>query len=189
MNLHIERLGRRYYRHHISHPPKGIEYYIAVTAWDRGMPDFGLESLGSGRDADANMKILFPGPTAQSNMDNIYVVPNPYFGLSKFDGRREGDMKGDRSKRIWFVNLPERATIKIYTLAGDLVDTIEHDGATEEDIITVSRAASTGLTASGMASWDVLSRHRQILAPGVYLYSVKDHSNGEIKVDKFVIIQ
>jgi len=189
MNLHIERLGRRYYRHHISHPPKGIEYYIAVTAWDRGMPDFGLESLESGRDADANMKILFPGPTAQSNMDNIYVVPNPYFGLSKFDGRREGDMKGDRSKRIWFVNLPERATIKIYTLAGDLVDTIEHDGATEEDIITVSRAASTGLTASGMASWDVLSRHRQILAPGVYLYSVKDHSNGEIKVDKFVIIQ
>ena len=188
-NLHNARLARRYYKHSIPHPPKGIEYYIAVTAWDRGMPDFNLEPLESGRDADANMKVLFPGPTAQSNMDNIYVVPNPYFGLSKFDGRREGDMKGDRSKRIWFVNLPERATIKIYTLAGDLVDTIEHNGATQEDIITVSRAATHGLTASGMASWNVLSRHNQILAPGVYLYSVKDNNTGKIKVDKFVIIQ
>ncbi|MFA5498136.1 MAG: hypothetical protein WC327_01135 [Candidatus Cloacimonadia bacterium] len=187
--LRRDRLSRRYYRESIMHPPKGIEYYIAVTAWDRGMPDRGLEPLESGRDADANMKVLFPGPSAQSKMDNIYVVPNPYFGLSKFDGRREGDMKGDRSKRIWFVNLPERATINIYTLAGDLVDTIEHYGSKQEDIITISRAARHGLTASGMASWDVLSRHSQILAPGVYLYSVKDHKTGETKVDKFVIIQ
>lgn len=183
------RLSRRYYKQHIYHPPKGIEYYIAVTAWDRGMPGRNLERLESGRDADANMKVLFPGPAAQRSMDNIYVVPNPYFGLSNFDGRREGDMKGDRSKRIWFVNLPERATIKIYTLAGDLVDQIEHYGAKEEDIITVSRAARKGLTASGIASWNILSRYNQIIAPGVYLYSVKDHSNGEIKVDKFVIIQ
>jgi hypothetical protein len=187
--LNKQRLSRRYYKHHIPHPPKGIEYYISVTAWDRGMPDKGLEPLESGRDAEANMKVLFPGPSAQSNMDNIYVVPNPYFGLSKFDGRREGDMKGDRSKRIWFVNLPERATIKIFTLAGDLIDTIEHYGAAQEDIITVSRAATHGLTASGMASWNVLSRNQQILAPGVYLYSVKDHATGDIKVDKFVIIQ
>jgi len=84
---------------------------------------------------------------------------------------------------------PERATIKIYTLAGDLVDEIEHYGSIEEDVITVSRAASKGLTASGIASWNVLSRFNQIIAPGVYLYSVKNHANGEIKVDKFVIIQ
>ncbi|MBW6515509.1 MAG: hypothetical protein K0B81_02695 [Candidatus Cloacimonetes bacterium] len=187
--MHKDRLARRFYRHYIDFPPKGIEYYVAVSAWDRGMPDFNLEPLESGRDADANMKVLFPGPEAQESMDNIYVVPNPYFGLSRFDGRREGDMKGDRSKRIWFVNLPERATIKIYTLAGDLVDTIEHYGAIEEDIINVSRAATHGLAASGMASWNVLSRHNQILAPGVYLYSVKNHANGKIKVDKFVIIQ
>ncbi len=188
-NLRKDRLARRYYEHSIPHPPKGIEYYVAVTAWDRGMPDRNLESLESGRDADANMKILFPGPSAKKNMDNIYVVPNPYFGLSNFDGRREGDMKGDRSKRIWFVNLPERATIKIFTLAGDLVDEIEHYGGKQEDIITVSRAATHGLTASGIASWNVLSKYNQIIAPGVYLYSVKDHSTGEIKVEKFVIIQ
>ncbi len=188
-DLRRERLARRYYRESINHPPKGVEYYVAVTAWDRGMPGRNLERLESGRDADANMKVLFPGPLAQDNMDNIYVVPNPYFGLSKFDGRREGDMQGDRSKRIWFVNLPERATIKIYTLAGDLVDEIEHYGTKEEDIITVSRAARQGLTASGIASWNVLSRYNQVIAPGVYLYSVKDHATGDIKVDKFVIIQ
>jgi hypothetical protein len=40
-----------------------------------------------------------------------------------------------------------------------------------------------------MASWDLLSRHNQIIAPGVYLFSVRDLENDEIKVGKFVIIK
>lgn len=191
--LRRRRLASRYYKSSIYNPPRGIEYYVAVTAWDRGMPTMNLDSLESGRDADANMKVFFPGPSAKPSMDNIYVVPNPYFGLSNFDGRREGDAKGDRSKRIWFVNLPERATIRIYTLAGDLVDIIEHDGSSPdhlwEDVINVSKAANKGLTGSGMRSWNLLSRYNQVIAPGVYLYSVRDHDSGKNKVNKFVIIQ
>ena len=183
------RLSRRYYYQQIFNPPKGIEYYIAVTAFDRGMPEKNLQPLESGRDADANMKILFPGPSATSKMDNIYVVPNPYVGHSKFDGRREKDEKGDKSRRIWFVNLPENCTIKIFTLAGDLVDTIKHNGSAEEDILSISKAAYSGIKASGIASWNLLSCNNQIIAPGVYLFSVKDCSSGKIKVGKFVIIK
>ncbi|MCK4313081.1 MAG: hypothetical protein KAW88_10145, partial [Candidatus Cloacimonetes bacterium] len=113
-----QRFASKYYYAQINRPRKGIEYYIAVTAWDRGIPEMNLFALESGRDADANMKILFPGPSAKDNMDNIHVVPNPYVGQSKFDGKREDDDKGDKSRRIWFVNLPERCTIKIFTLAG-----------------------------------------------------------------------
>jgi hypothetical protein len=188
-NLRKNRLARRYYQAAIPSPPRGVEYYIAVTAWDRGIPKNNLQSLESGRDADANMKVFFPGPQASSSMDNIYVVPNPYIGQSSFDGRRENDEKGDKSRRIWFVNIPEKCTIKVFTLAGDLVDVIQHDGNQSEDIITISKAAYSGVAASGIASWDLLSRNNQIIAAGVYLYSVKDADSGDISVGKFVLIK
>lgn len=184
-----DRLSRRYYKSSINYPRRGVEYYVAVTAFDRGIPKQKLNFLETGRDADANMKVFFPGSAARNNMDNIYVVPNPYIGKSQFDGRRSNDTNGDRSRRIWFVNIPERCTIRIYTLAGDLVDTIEHDGAYVEDIITVSKAANLGITSSGIHSWDLLSRNNQIIAPGVYLYSVENRSNNDRKVGKFVIIK
>ncbi len=185
----IERLSIRYYYYQIHNPPKGFEYYIAVTSWDRGMPEKGLAPIQSGRDTNANMKTFIPGPSAKSEMNNIHVVPNPYIGQSKFDGRRENDEKGDKSRRIWFVNIPEKCTIKIFTLAGDLVDTIQHNGEYAEDIITISKASYTGLASSGIHAWDLLSRNNQITAPGVYLYSVKNEDTGEIKVNKFVIIK
>jgi hypothetical protein len=184
-----DRLARRYYNAEIMHPPKGIEYYLAVTAWDRGIPEKDLRSLESGRDEDANMQILFPGPSAKSNMKDVHVVPNPYVGQSEFDGKRENDEKGDKSRRIWFVNIPEKCKIRIFTLAGDLVDTIHHNGAEDEDIISVSKAASSGVTAEGIASWDLLSRNNQIIAPGVYLFSVENLDGGDKKVGKFVIIK
>ncbi|RLC52013.1 MAG: hypothetical protein DRH89_00010 [Candidatus Cloacimonadota bacterium] len=182
-----DRLSRRYYHSSIHNPPKGVEYYLSVTAWDRGIPSVDLLSLESGR--DGNMKIFFPGPNAKTDMDDIYVVPNPYIGQSKFDGKRSNDEKGDKSRRIWFVNLPSECTIKIFTLAGDLVDKINHNGAYNEDIITISKAAGSGIAPSGMATWDLLSKNNQIIAPGVYLFSVKDHDSGDIKVGKFVIIK
>jgi len=185
-SLRLNRGSRRSYNQWINNPPKGIEYYCAVTSWDRGIPKVNLQSLESGK--DGNMKVFFPGTLARDNMDDIHVVPNPYIGQSKFDGRRQNDDKGDKSRRLWFVNLPEKCTIKIFTLAGDLVDTIHHNGAESEDIITVSKAAQNGIKASGMASWDILSKNDQIIAPGVYLYSVIDKDDNK-KVGKFVIIK
>ena len=135
------------------------------------------------------MKVFFPGTLAKENMDNIYVIPNPYIGSSKFDGRREGDEKGDKSRRIWFVNLPMECTVRIYTLAGDLVKELHHNGAHMTDILTISKADSQGISASGMHEWDLLSKNRQIIAPGVYLYSVENKADNKIKVGKFVIIK
>ena len=183
------RLARRYYKNRLMYPERGVENYIAVTTYDRGIPSQNLGPLESGRDADANMQVIFPGPNANSSMDSIYVAPNPYIGQSKFDGRREEDIKGDRSKRLWFVNLPEKCTIRIYTLAGDLVDKIEHDGQTSVDVINPSKASQAGIAASGMHPWDLLSKNNQIIAPGVYIYSVEDHATEKVKLDKFVIIK
>jgi len=40
-----------------------------------------------------------------------------------------------------------------------------------------------------MHEWDLLSKNRQIIAPGVYLYSVENKADNKIKVGKFVIIK
>ena len=69
------------------------------------------------------------------------------------------------------------------------MDVIEHNGEYEEDVINPSKATHTGVAASGIHSWDMLSKNDQIIASGVYLYSVKDHDTGNVKVDKFVLIK
>jgi hypothetical protein len=189
-NLKKDRLSRRYFKSSANVPRKGVETYVAVTAFDRGMPDKNLDFLETGRDADANMQVFFPAPNRSDNDgSNVYVVPNPYIGGSSFDGRRENDDKGDKSKRIWFVNLPLRSNVKIFNLSGDLIDQFRHEGAYEEDIITVSKAATLGITASSIHSWNLLSENNQIIAPGVYLYSVKNLETGDINVGKFVLIK
>jgi hypothetical protein len=188
--LRKDRLARRYYNETINYPPKGIEYYIAVSAWDRGIPSQKIPILESARDEDANMQVFFPGPSASSKMDNIYVVPNPYLGFSGFDGKRDTDNKGDKSRRLWFVNLPVNCQIKIWTMAGDLVDEIDHNGNDyNEEIIAVSKASLTGQAATGIHAWDLLSRYNQIIAPGVYLFTVIDDDSGDKKVGKFVVIK
>ncbi|MCF7919231.1 MAG: hypothetical protein K9N06_04905 [Candidatus Cloacimonetes bacterium] len=188
--LRKDRLARRYYEDTIHYPPKGIEYYIAVSSWDRGMPSLRIPVLESARDADANMKVFFPGPASNSDMDNIYVVPNPYIGFSGFDGKRDTDNKGDKSRRLWFVNLPEDCKVKIWTMAGDLVDEFDHNGSTYyEDVTTVSKAALSAKAAGGIHAWDLLSKYDQIVAPGVYLFTVIDNDSGDKKVGKFVVIK
>ncbi len=188
--LKSQRLARRYYKSEIMYPPKGTEYYVAVSAYDRGIPWLDISYLESGRDADANMKVFFPGSVAKEQMDNIMVIPNPYIGSSKFDGRLENDQKGDKSRRLWFVNLPRRCTIRVYTLAGDLVKELDHEGDTETDIITISKASPyKGMAASGMHSWNLLSKNNQIIAPGIYLFSVENKNDGKVKVGKFVVVK
>ncbi len=188
--LKRQRLARRYYRATIPYPTKGVEYYVAVTAYDRGIPAVDLDYLESGRDADANMQVFFPGSVAKQKMDDIMVIPNPYIGRSTFDGRLENDEKGDKSRRLWFANLPENCKIRIYTLAGDLVKELDHNGATQTDIITISRASPyKGMSATGTHPWNLLSKNNQIIAPGVYLFSVENKADGKIKVGKFVVVK
>jgi len=182
-----DRLSRRYYHKNVRNLTRGREYYSSVTAYNRGFPEKKLSALESGK--DANMKVFFPGPLARDNMDNIYVVPNPYRGGSTFDGYIEGDYQGDRGRRLWFVNLPNSCNIQIYTLAGDLVAELEHNGSMPQPIITVSKAAEFGLAASGIHSWNLLSKNNQIIASGLYLFSVKNHDSGDVKVGKFAVIR
>lgn len=104
------------------------------------------------------------------------VFPNPYrVDGGYFQNDYEKD-SGDFDKRLRFVNLPPKCTIRIYTLDGDLVRTLEHDK--QEDDLNAT-----------YHYWDLVSRNTQAVVSGIYLYTVEEKGTGEIQIGKFVIIK
>ncbi len=91
-----------------------------------------------------------------------------------------------------FANLPDRCAIRIYTLAGDLVDTIEHNGDSYSgaDVNWFKQYADGDKVFSGgIHAWDLVTKSDQALATGLYLYTVDDIDSGEISRGKFVVIK
>ena len=162
--------------------------YYAVTAYDRGDPETNMESLESS--VYANRKYVFPGivPDESSWTVEPSVYPNPYRGQAAWDGY------GSRGRMIWFQNLPPKAEIRIFTLAGDLVDIIQHDeDYMGEDIQNIDEGKSP-LMSGGEHAWDLVTQHDQAIASGLYLFSVEDKNSnsssfGTLKEGKFLIIK
>ena len=85
----------------------GFKYWVALTAFDRGVPEEGVPSMESG--IRATKVLAIPGTTPADGPTEVSVVPNPYRGQAIWDGDR------DREKYVWFINLPMRATIRSST--------------------------------------------------------------------------
>jgi hypothetical protein len=165
----------------------GFKYYCAVTAFDLGNNQ--IRSLESGR--SQNQRIAVPGPRPGERPESKPTVfPNPYRVEARWD-----QAQNVRDHYLWFANLPERCTIRIFTLAGDLLLEKEFDGATYhgEGVRGVYDPTS-GLgkpTLSGATfGWDLITRQGQAIATGLYLYSVQDHTRGnKYTVGKFLVVK
>jgi len=96
-------------------------------------------------------------------MQKVYAVPNPFVVKSGFSGLGE-------ENKIEFVGLPERATIKIYSFSGQLIETIEHD----------ERVFSSAFLQ--------ITRNNQDLASGVYFFVVKT-PDGAKTSGKFYVLK
>ncbi len=102
----------------------------------------------------------FDKQASNPDLNKIYCVPNPYVAYSLFEEPgRTSNKRGERA--VQFRNLPNKCTIRIYTIAGDLVKTIEKDDMTS------------------IATWDLLSSEGQKIAYGVYVYHVDAPGIGE----------
>jgi hypothetical protein len=112
----------------------------------------------------------FDQSLAQADLDNIAVVPNPYVGAASWEPLSGEVGRGER--RIFFIHLPNECTIRIYTVSGKLVDTIEH-------LSTIS---------DGEESWDLVSKDGMDIAFGVYIFHVDAPGIGQ-KIGKFAIIK
>lgn len=140
-------------------PQEGDIFHIKTTKPFTSADKFILETK----------EASFSAEIAKGNINNIYVVPNPYvaYALSENPGRTF-EKRGER--RLEFRNLPIKCTIRIYTLTGELVDTIEKDDLTS------------------MATWNLLSSEGMRVAYGVYIYHVDIPGVGE-KIGRFAIIK
>ncbi|MDD5764677.1 MAG: hypothetical protein PHW79_00300 [Candidatus Marinimicrobia bacterium] len=102
---------------------------------------------------------------------DVKVVPNPYLV------RASWDIDNDY-QRIQFINLPTECTLRIYTVAGDLVKTIRHKEAYE--------AGFSGQTA-GTAFWDLMTNNNQKVATGIYVFYLDSPFGND--VGKFAVIR
>ena len=101
---------------------------------------------------------------AGSDLSEIRVVPNPLKGTSLLEEVFQS--------KIQFVNLPPACKISIFTLTGELVDTIYHDDGTTT------------------ATWELITRNRLRAVSGLYIYVVETELPDYQKfIGKFVIIR
>lgn len=107
---------------------------------------------------------------SQFDAEKPYVVPNPYVASASFEPERFA-VSGRGVRRMEFRNIPQSAIIRIYTIKGELVKMLEHDGLN-----------------TGMVPWDLRSKDNLEVAPGLYLYHVDAGDLGTF-VDKFAIIK
>ena len=175
------------YEIEIDNLHNGWQYAFAVSAFDSGDVSLNLESLESSR--LQNVAIVSPGtaPRQDASEDvKIGVYPNPYRVGALWDGRLE------RQRKLYFYNLPAQCEVRIYTLAGDLVDSFRHDGGnyTGADIQWYENF-SEGNTVfpGGEHAWDLVTEADQALATGLYLFTVKDLQSDNIYKGKFVVIK
>ncbi len=162
----------------------GVGVYYQVSSYDSGHDtppswdtagDFpnGVKALESGR-VNVNTDPVYPMAIPSNNMSDVRVYPNPFIQDSGLLGSGEG-------KRIEFVNIPGECTIRIYTLSGEILQTIEHNDG------------------SGDASWGSktlgdyqVNKYLQAVSPGIYIWHVTNNvasNKGETKMGTFVIIK
>jgi hypothetical protein len=158
--------------------------YYSITAYDQGDPDANLESLESS--IFANRLYVYPGKTIEDGSNwagEPTVYPNPYRGQALWDDN------SSRGKMVWFRNLPQEAEIRIFSLAGDLVDIIDHnDSYNGQDIQNID-SQKNPIMSGGEHAWDMITMYDQATASGLYLFTVEDKNSKEVKEGKFLIIK
>jgi hypothetical protein len=104
--------------------------------------------------------------SAKGEMEKIKAVPNPYYGFSTLD-------RSSSDKFVTFTHLPLNCVIKIYTLNGDLIKTINKTGAGDP-------------TFSSTIEWNLQNDDRVPVASGIYVALI-DAPNIGTKVLKLAI--
>ena len=102
--------------------------------------------------------------TQQERLEDIGIVPNPYKGASSYEVSQLTD-------EVRFTNLPDVATIRVFTLNGTLIKTINKQSP---GVATIS--------------WNLTTDHNLPIASGVYLIHVEVPDVGETTL-KFAVVK
>lgn len=111
---------------------------------------------------------VYPSTLAAPDLFGVTVIPNPYIASAPWDepGRR----------KIQFVNLTREATVRIFTVGGDLVRKLEHP-------------AAGAPPSQGSVDWDLENASGQLVEPGIYIYQVEVPGGVADVVGRLVIVR
>jgi WD40 repeat protein len=102
-------------------------------------------------------------------LSHVIVVPNPYEA-----GKVPWDAQG--GEHVDFLNLPQQATIRLYTTAGDHLRTIEHGKGEFGE-------------SSGRESWDLKNQQGERVASGVYIFHISSTLTAEEAKGYFIVVR
>lgn len=108
----------------------------------------------------------------KEELANIRVVPNPYVVSNPFE-QRGTSAQPDQRRELHFTRLPVPATLRIFTVSGQLVQTIQ---LTEQN------------TVNGTYVWNLLSKDNLEISYGIYIYHIEVPGIGE-HINKFAVIK
>jgi hypothetical protein len=156
----------------------GAQYYYAVTAFDTGRTSWNINPSARFRETGNSNAVpplessIFANRMTNSftatvapveNLDEVLVVPNPFVIGEGFSLPGEDD-------NIQFVNIPNPCTIRIYTVRGDLVKTINVESGQ-----------------GAIAEWDQVTDFGQFVVSGIYIYHIE--SDFGTKIGKLAIVR
>ena len=123
--------------------------------------EFSFSMSGATVDAEA----------AANQLENIRVVPNPYVVTNRFEPLNPFST-GRGPRVLQFTNLPPQCTIRIYTVGGRLVKTLEHNMGSNDTI-------GPEELLSGIEEWDLESEDNLTVSYGTYVYHIEAPGIGE----------
>jgi hypothetical protein len=169
--------GLQYYKYVDKTVHNGMHYFYSVTAYDHLLVNNVPTRPNSYGDPSSNFIYINPLSNAQEaagfDENEVYVVPNPATTESMDPWRLEPNQDDATGIKVEFRNLPScQSTVRIYTVSGDLVEVLYHDGS------------------SGSLAWDLVSRNGQDITSGIYLFSVEpDDDSFPRTIGKFIVIR
>jgi hypothetical protein len=121
------------------------------------------------------------GDPQQIRSDTTYklkvkVVPNPYIVTNGWE-------TNSMDRKLAFTRLPAECTIRIFTMAGNLVKVIEHKDI--RNIIDYPNAQPLEL--GGTEYWNLLNEHDQLISSGVYIFHIESKVGEQI--GKFAVVE
>jgi hypothetical protein len=125
------------------------------------------------------------GNVAKNALDLIRIVPNPYYGSSAYENNRT-----DNKVRI--TNLPNKCTIKIFTMNGTLVRTIKRDVTGTEDLYVNTSGTGDDTHQARRISyveWDLKNQNNISVASGLYIFHIDAPGIGEKIVKWFGVMR
>jgi hypothetical protein len=135
-------------------PEQGSIFYIATTK-----PNTSADSFVYTEPA-----VTKSVAKAKLDVEKINVFPNPYYGFNSRETSRAG-------KYVTFSHLPNKATIRIFDLAGKQVRVIHKNDDTQ------------------FINWDLLNENSYPVASGVYVVYVDMPGIGATKILKLAVVQ